>query len=224
MLTPVAPGLWAVNAPLSVLGMSLGHRMTVVHLPDNTLWLHSPIAYSEALVGELAQLGQLAHIVAPNCLHDTYLSGWLAACPHVRFHAAPGFSQHRPDLKFGSFIGDTPLPAWDGILDQHLMRGAPRVNEVVFLHRASRTLILTDLCFNLGPQMPLLSRVLLTLNGCYCQFAPSRLLRSTIKDRAAFRASLTHILQWDFDRIIMSHGETIENGGRQMLHEAFAFL
>lgn len=224
MLTPVAPAIWAVNAPLSVLGMAIGHRMTVVRLPDSTLWLHSPIAYSEPLVDELAQLGALAHIVAPNCLHDTYLSGWIAACPRVTFHAAQGFSQFRPDLKFTDFIADTPLPAWDEVFDQHLVRGAPRVNEVVFLHRASRTLILTDLAFNLGPEMPFLSRVLVTLNGCYCQFGPSNLFRTTIKDRAAFRASINHILRWDFDRIILSHGENVEHGGREMLRQAFAFL
>jgi hypothetical protein len=204
--------------------MALGHRMTVVRLPDTTLWVHSPVAYSEALLDELGQIGVLTHIVAPNCVHDTYLSGWIAACPKVRFHAAQGFSQYRPDLKFTSFIADTPLPEWDGVLAQHLVRGAPRINEIAFLHRASRTLILTDLCFNLGPEMPLLSRVLVTFNDCYCKFGPSRLLRATIKDREAFRTSVSHILRWDFDRIILSHGEIVEHGGRELLRQAYAFL
>ncbi len=224
MLNQIAPALWEIDAPLNVLGMALGHRMTVVRLPNGSLWLHSPVAYSEQLIDELLELGPLAHIVAPNCMHDTYLKEWFAACPGLQFHAAQGFSDHRPDLKFNTFLGDTPPESWAEVFAQHLVRGAPRINEIVFLHRASRTLILTDLCFNLGPDMPMLSRVLLNLNGCYCRFAPSRLLRSTIKDRGAFRASIDHILKWDFDRIVLSHGRTIHNGAKTALRDAFSFL
>jgi len=224
MLTPLADNLWELDAPLTVLGMALGHRMTVARLPDGTLWLHSPVAYSPELAAELATFGPVAHIVAPNGMHDTYLEGWFAAYPRVRFHGAKGFSQFRPDLKFTDTLGDTPDPAWTAVFGQHLMRGAARLNEVVFLHRASRTLILTDLAFNLGPDMPFLSRVLLRLNGCYDKFACSRLLRSTIKDRAAFRASLDHILAWDFDRVVLSHGRNLETAGRETLRLAFTFL
>lgn len=224
MLTPVAPALWAVNAPLSVFGMDLGHRMTVVRLPDTTLWVHSPVEFSEALLDELNQLGVLRHIVAPNCVHDTYLKGWITACPKVQFYAAQGFSDHRPDLKITNFLANTPQPAWDGVLEQILLQGMPRLNEVVFLHRTSRTLIVTDLCFNLGPEMSLLSRILLTINDGYGKFGPSRLLRSAIKDPAAFRSSLNQVLRWDFDRIILSHGEIVEHGGREMLRTAFAFI
>jgi hypothetical protein len=224
MLTQIAPALWEVDTPMTILGMALGHRMTVVRLPNGSLWLHSPVAYSESLIDELLELGPLAHIVAPNCMHDTYLADWFKACPGLQFHAAQGFSEYRPDLKFTDFLGDTPPPAWTEVFIQHLLRGAPRLNEIVFLHRASRTLILTDLCFNLGPDMPMLSRVLLSLNGCYCRFAPSRLLRSTIKDRAAFRASLDQVLKWDFDRVVLSHGRTIESGAKSALREAFNFL
>jgi len=224
MLSPLAPDLWEFDAPLTVLGMALGHRMTVARLPDGSLWLHSPAAYSFALAGELKKLGPVAHIVAPNCIHDTYLEGWFAAYPQARFHGAKGFSKYRPDLKFTDTLGDTLHQAWASVFDQHILRGMPRLNEIVFLHRASRTLILTDLVFNLGPDMPFLSRVLLRLNDCYCKFGTSRLLRTTIKDRAALRTSLDRILAWDFDRIVVSHGRNLETGGNDALRTAFAFL
>jgi hypothetical protein len=209
---------------MSVFGMQLGHRMTVVRLVDGALWVHSPVEHSAGLARELESLGAVAHLVAPSLMHDTFLEGWFEAYPRIRFHGAPGFSRTRPDLTFTDTVSDTPHPAWAGTLDQHLMRGMPRVNEVVFLHRPSRTLILTDLAFNLGPDMPLLSRVLMRLNDCYCRFGPSRLLKSTIRDRAAFRQSLDVVLGWDFDRIILSHGANIDSGGRQLLREAFAVL
>ncbi len=223
-LAVLAPNLWELNAPLSVLGMALGHRMTVARLPDGGLWVHSPVAHSPALAAELARLGPVANIVAPNAIHDTYLEGWFAAFPTARFHGARGFAKFRPDLKFTDALGDTPDAAWAATFDQHMIRGMPRLNEVAFLHRASHTLILTDLAFNLGPEMPLLSRVLLRVNGCYGKFGPSRLLKTTIKDPPALRRSLDQILAWDFDRVVVSHGRNIETGGKTMLREAFAFL
>lgn len=224
MLNPLGPGIWDLNAPLTVFGMGLGHRMTVVRLADGSLWLHSPVAYDPALASALAELGPVAHVVAPNAVHDTYLEGWFAAYPTACFHGAPGLARHRPDLKFTHTLQDTPDPAWAGLLDQQRMRGAPRVNEVLFLHPPTRTLILTDLAFNLGPDLPLLSRLLLRLNGCHGRFACSRLLRSTIRDRPAFRTSLDAVLKWDFDRVVVSHGRNLESGGREALREAFLFL
>lgn len=224
MLHPLAPGLWDLNAPLTVVGMHLGHRMTVARLTDGSLWLHSPVAWSAALAARLAELGEVGHIVAPNCMHDTYLEGWLGAYPAARFHAAKGFTRARPDLRFTDTLGDAPDPAWADLFDQHVIRGMPRLNEVAFLHRPTRTLILTDLVFNLGHEMPFLSRVLLKLNDCYDKFTPSRLVKSVIKDRAAVRASVDHILAWDFDRIVVSHGDNVPSGGREKLRAAFAFL
>jgi hypothetical protein len=224
MLNPLAPDLWELDAPFTVLGMAIGHRMTVARLADGSLWVHSPVAYSYDLAAALAQFGPVGHIVAPNAMHDTFLEAWFPAYPEARFHGARGFAKFRPDLKFTDTLGDKPDAAWAGLFDQHVIRGMPRLNEVAFLHRPSRTLILTDLVFNLGPDMPLLSRVLLRLNDCYCKFGASRLLKSTIKDRAALRASLDHVFAWDFDRLVISHGRTLESGAKDALRTAFAFL
>jgi len=224
VLTPLAPDLWDYDAPLTVIGMQLGHRLTVARLADGTLWLHSPCAYSPALAAELAAVGPVAHIVAPNAVHDTYFEGWFQAYPSARFHGARGFSKFRPDLKFTDALGDTPDATWTGTFDQLMVRGMPRLNEVVFLHRASRTLILTDLAFNLGTDMPWLSRVMLKINGCYDCFAASRLLRTTIKDRAALRTSLDRIFAWDFDRLVLSHGRNVDTGAKELLRDAYAFL
>lgn len=224
MLVSFAPALWELNAPLSVFGMHLGHRMTVARLPDHSLWIHSPVAHSPALAAALAELGPVGHVVAPNCVHDTYLESWFTAYPAARFHGAPGFAHFRPDLKFSDPLGASPPAAWGDCFDQLVVRGMPRVNEVVFLHRASRTLILTDLAFNLGRDMPFLSRALLSLNGCYDCFAVSRLLRTTIKDRHALRLSLARILAWDFDRLILSHGSNLDAAAKETLRLAFAPL
>lgn len=224
MLHKIDEGLWERNDPLRILGMPLGHRMTVARLADGSLWVHSPVAYSVELAASLDTLGPVAHVVAPNYMHDTYLEGWLSQYPGVRFHAPPRFERVFPHHPATDRLGENAPAAWVDVFDQHVIRGVPRLHEVVFRHRASRTLILTDLAFNLDPAMPWLSRCLCQLNGCYDRFTPSRMFKAVISDRAALRSSIDHLLGWDFDRIIVSHGRTIETGGPAALRAAFAFL
>jgi hypothetical protein len=40
-----------------------------------------------------------------------------------------------------------------------------------------------------------------------------------IKDKAAVRESADRVLEWDFDRILLTHKDIVERGGR----EAFRF-
>jgi hypothetical protein len=48
----------------------------------------------------------------------------------------------------------------------------------------------------------------------------SRIFRLCISDREAFHASLHHILVFDFDRVIVGHGEMIESDGKAALRRA----
>ena len=37
-------------------------------------------------------------------------------------------------------------------------------------------------------------------------------------------ASLARILKWDFDRMILAHGDVIEHGAKPVLQNAYSFL
>jgi hypothetical protein len=50
----------------------------------------------------------------------------------------------------------------------------------------------------------------------------SRPVKAGVKDEAAFRSSLASILEWDFDRVIVGHGDVIEHGGKAKLRTALA--
>ena len=121
-------------------------------------------------------------------------------------------------------LSDRPHPDWQESLAQHLVHGMPRFNEVVFLHRASRSLIITDIAMNFGPDSGWLLKLVMSLNGGVGRFGPTGFCKSMMKDRAAVRASLDTILTWDFDRIIVGHGRNVETDGRRVFREAFAFL
>jgi hypothetical protein len=77
---------------------------------------------------------------------------------------------------------------------------------------------------NLGPERPLLSRAFVRLDGVYRRFAMPRTIRLTVRNRRAARLSLERMLDWEFDRVVVGHGDVVESGGRQALAEAMEWL
>jgi len=206
-LEEIAPGLWShrhtQRSPGGVRGTI---RMTVVGLPDGRLLVHAPTPVDDALAGEIAARGRVAYVVAPNCYHHLYVLPFLKRFPEAKLHAAPGLGGKRPDLAFAEPLGDGAAAPWRETLDQIALPGAPRLNEVVFFHRASRSLLVTDLLFNVTAPENWQTGLLLRLMGTYKRFGPSRLLRFLTKDRPALKAGVERMLAWDFVRVLPTHG------------------
>jgi hypothetical protein len=223
-LDQLAEDLWVATRPLPIAVGDIGARMTVIRLPDRTLMLHSPVELDAALKHALDELGTVRWIVGPNRAHHLFLAGCVKAFPAALLCGAPGLPDKRRDLRFHHSLGGPPPDGWPQEVALEPIDGAPFMNEVAFLHRPSRTLVLTDLVFNVRSGGPNRARVFHRLVGATGRFGPHRLIRLGIRDRAAARRSLDRILAWDFDRIVMSHGEVVPAGGRELLASAFSFL
>jgi hypothetical protein len=223
-LRALALDLWVAERPLRFLGMELGTRMTVLRLADGGLLLHSPVRLEPRLRAELDALGPVRTLVAPNRFHHLFVADYFAAYPDASGYAAPGLDQKRSDLRFHDVLDDEPPPLWAGQLDQLVFRAMPILNEVVFFHPATRTLIITDLVFNVQRAESLIDRVLLQLDGVYRRVALGRVERLFIRDKRAARASIDRMLAWDFDRLVLAHGDVLERGGRDALRAAFTWL
>jgi hypothetical protein len=224
MLCELASDIWIAARPQRFCGFEFGTRMTVIRLADGSLLLHSPVALDPQLRRELDSLGRVRFAVAPNRFHHLYAGEVAKAYPEARLWVAPGLEQKRSDLVIEGVLGDDAPGAWKEEVDQVFFRGRPFENEVVFLHRASRTLILCDLAFNFGPRTPFATRLVARLIGSYGRFGPSRLDPLLIRDRRAARQSLERILVWDFDRIVIAHGDVLRSGGSAALRSGYAWL
>jgi hypothetical protein len=223
-LTPIAPDLWVATRPLKLPVGDIGTRMTVVRLPDGGLFLHSPVRLDAETKQALDAIGPVRCVVAPSKVHHLYAGDYAAAYPEARLFAAPGLPEKRKDLHFHAVLDDDPPPEWRGAIEQCVVRGAPLMNEVVFLHRASRTLLLTDVAFNMVQAPRGRARVFCWLIGATGRFGPHRIVRLGIRDRRAARESMQRILGWDFDRVVVTHGEVLESGGKPRMVEGFKFL
>jgi hypothetical protein len=137
----------------------------------------------------------------------------------LAFEAPP---RKRRDLQFAGELGDKPDPRWADDLDQAAFRGLRYLTEILFLHRPSRTLIVGDVFWNVTPRMPPSARLVV---GWRTRVGPTPAFRLfAVRDRAAARASIDRILTWDFDRILVGHGEVVETGGKEAFEAAYAWL
>jgi hypothetical protein len=223
-LRPLAKDIWVAERPQTFYGLPVGTRMTVIRLHGERLLLHSPVALDAGLRAQLDAIGRVRYVVAPNRVHHLYAGEVARVYPDARLWVAPGLDRKRPDLSFVAVLGDEPPEEWREDVQQTFFRGRPYENEVTFFHRASRTLILCDLAFNFGPRAAAPTRMLMKLIRSYGPFGPSRLDPLLIRDRVAARKSLERILAWDFDRVVVAHGEILESGGREALREGYAWL
>lgn len=224
-LRELGPGLWTADRPLRILGaLEIGTRTSVVRLPDGGTWIHSPAALDDATRRAVLAIGPVRAIVAPNRVHHLFAGVWKEAFPDAALLGAPGLAEKRRDLAFDGVLGDAPDPRWAEVLDQALVHGAPPMSEVAFLHRPSRTLLLTDLCMNVRSPSPVGRALWFRLTGGYGRFGPNRVVKLCIRDRSAVRRSVDRVLGWDFDRISVTHGDVLESGGQTALREAFAWL
>jgi len=220
MLQPVAQDIWHQQHALSVMGIRATSRMTVVRLADGRLWLHSPIPVSPDLLAELAALGQVAFIVAPNRFHHLYVGQWAAAFPDAIVFGAPGLEEKRRDLVMRR-LGTVADPGWEHDLGQVFVEGVPTLNETVWYHHKSRTLIVTDLCQHIAGDLPLSSRLYAGLMGVRRRPAVSNGVRLVIRDRAALARSLRQILQWDIERVVFAHNVILRENAYDALRRAF---
>lgn len=222
-LTRLADDIWIARQPLVFYGFRMTTCMTVCRLGNGTLWVHSPIAPTPELLAELAPLGSVRHIVAPNRLHHLHALDFLAASPGATLYVAPGLADKNP-----AFASHPPVPPraapWAADIDSVFIEGNSELNETVFFHQPSRSLVITDLAVHIGPWDSFGTRTYARLNGFYDRFGLSFLLKRFFRDRDAARASLQRVLAWDFERIVPAHGPVIAADARSRLESAFAWL
>jgi len=228
--TPLTPfiedRIWLCAYPVRLAGAKFEARMTVIRLSSGDLILHSPCDMTPAMTEAVSTLGPVAHIVVPGNFHQAYVATAQAAFPAAKTWICPGAERRRPGLKFNHFLGDAPPLEWADEIDQVLVQGARIMREVAMFHRASRTLILVDLIENFTDATPRIGGPLKFwfkyLFRMWNNPRPAPEYQMGWSDRQAAATSLRRILAWDFRRIVLSHGDLIESGAREVATKAWS--
>jgi len=234
-LKPLADGIGIVDGPLvymsypglSFLKIPFPTRMTVVQLTSGETWLHSPIAFDVGLATSLTDKAPIRHLVSPNKIHYAHIQEWKDAFPDATAWASPGVRERAQaqgvDVEFDADLGATPPDAWRADIDQTIIPGS-FLDEVVFFHRASRTLILADGIENFElPKIKQPYRFFVWAAGAYDPHGQMPIdLRSTFwSKKAEVGAAARQMIAWNPQRIVMSHGRLIDQDAVAALRYAF---
>ena len=233
-LKPVATDVWIVDGPVIRFGLpflkfSFSTRMTIIRLPGDELFIHSPTPLTDGLRAEIAAIGQPRWLIGPNRIHYWWLPEWHRAFPESDVFLAPRVQEQAGDhIDFPTRILEKSRGyPWDDLIRTYPVKGR-FMTEVVFFHIPSRTLILVDLIENFEPEKigSRFMRWLASLGGVLDPDGQMpRDMRLTYKaHRSAFRMAIKTFIAWDPVRIIIAHGRWYTVDGTKELRRAFGWI
>ncbi|MBS0337826.1 MAG: DUF4336 domain-containing protein [Proteobacteria bacterium] len=220
----VPDALWLRGYVVSLGGARINARMTVIKLRSGGIVIHSPCAFDESLTAEVAALGPVAAIIAPGNFHWLHVRSCQQAFPRAVTYICPGVEKRAKGLAFDAVLGDEAPALWAGELSQVCLQGARVMREVAFFHHASRTLILVDLVENVTAATPDTNwflRFLFRATGMWNTPGPAPEYWLGWGDKALVRQCMMRILEWDFERVILSHGDIITRDARRLIAQAW---
>ena len=94
----------------------------------------------------------------------------------------------------------------------------PMVNESLFYHRASQTLIATDFLFYM-PDSTGITSLYATINGFKSKIASPIVFRYAITGKDVFRQSLKPLRDWLVTNISMCHHTILNEGAQESLNK-----
>lgn len=204
-LVAVTTDVWQLQRELKMPGgVRLPAHMTVVR-QNGELILFSPCRLNDDDARALAALGPVRHLVAPNAYHHLFLKAAADRYPDATVWMGPGVAKKHPEITRHEKLGDHFLPGVE-ILP---ILGAPMMEESVFFHTGSKTLLTVDLFFNIQKPANFASAFAFSLTGTRARFAFSRVWWLAVKNNRDFGQSLAKMMDWDFSQITVAHGDSL---------------
>jgi hypothetical protein len=231
MLREIDRNIWVGEQPLKFWGFEVGTRMTVIRLANGEVIVISPIKVDEMTIYQINELGNVTAIVAPNLYHHLFVAEFKAIYPHAKIWAAPGLESKRPDIPIDKILNSGKVGITDEV--EYLLFegfkffdliGSSALNEIVFFHRESQTLILTDTAYHFDESFSLKTQLAFRFMGGYRKLEPSFLEKFATREKDKVKRAIKQVLCWDFDRVIMAHGSIIENDGKRKLKEGYEWF
>ena len=224
-----ADDLWIVEGPnVRDMGIMFTTRMSIVKLADGSLWVDSPVPVPPDILEHITRLGPVKYLVAATPRHVWRLTSWHDLFPEAELWVCKStpFTLKQGNLALTGTLTDQPPRGWADDLDQVAFKGNPLIEEVIFLHKRSGTVILDDL-IQIHPPVKgkLLRNALFKLEGVASPHGGVGLdIRLSFIRRDLARRSLAKLLSWDFDKLIIAHGACVEKGAKAFVERAFRWL
>jgi len=220
--------IWIFDGPVvGFLGFPYTTRMTVIRLSCGGLWIHSPIKLDSKLAGVIERLGPVKYLIAPNSLHYLFIEQWQCSYPQAISYGTRELLVKRKEITFEHVLASDGDYPWRDEIDQLLFTGSRMMEEAVFFHQPSATLIVTDLVENFAPEhFNCLQRFIARVVGIVAPNGkmPLEWRLSFIFSKAMARSHIHKILAWQPRLIVMSHGKIVSTDVDKFLRSSFSWL
>jgi hypothetical protein len=221
-LTAIVEGrIWATERPVWFSGVRMRARTTVLRLDDGSLLLHSPAPPTDALAQALRALGPVRLLVVPNCFHHLGTPLAAARFPEAQVVAPASALTRNAALKLDLDIRSADFAAQVPELEALPLLGVPFLDETVLYHRPTSTLLGADIVIRADAGDHWTWRWAARITGCYERVRVPPDVRKKIPDKAAAARSLQAMLQRPAQRLIVGHGEILDDGCLDQLAQAW---
>lgn len=231
MLDELAEGIWTVEGQcVNFHGFPYPTRSVIVRLTGGEIWVWSPIALTEELARSVESLGPVKHLVSPNKIHHLFLPEWKERFLDALLWGPQSTQDKRNDLRFQDALGSVAPDQWNDEFELFHVQGSLAMDEILFLHKRTKTLILADFSENFderfletnwrGWQRWLARRWGIVVGKGY---APLDWRMSFLK-RSKLKELRQDLLSRDIDHVIMAHGEIQRSNGTEFLRKSLEWI
>ena len=224
MLTKLSENVWVVEHSFKIGGVPFTSKMSLILLSNNQWVAISAVPLEGEALAEVKALGDIAYIIAPNNFHHLFVTDLMQTFPAAKLYMPKSLQEKRSDLSPEAYLDTNSQFPWDEEIQMYQFNGAKILEEYDFFHKATGTLIFTDICFNLPKDLPLGAKIFAKMTGTHGGLKTSRLTKLFVRDRSAAKQSIEAFLALDFDRLIVGHGDVIKEGAKNTVRESFHWL
>ena len=156
-LTPITSGVWAAERPFTWNKIDVGGRSLICRMTDGSLLVHSPVEWTEQLAESIDSLGgKVGFVISPNYEHLKFANQWNDKYPNAKMVACPGLPLRILDVPWSLelTVDEVSSVFMDSLEYVHFdcelnpFTNKPFFNEIVFFHKKSKTLFMSDVFWN----------------------------------------------------------------------------
>lgn len=220
----VVPGsIWVSERPVWFGGVRLRSRTTVVRLPGDALWVHSPGPPTDHLCAALDRLGEVRWIVVPNKFHHLETPATAARYPKAKVVGPKSAIERNPKVSLNVGIDDPAYVEATPELVPLQLNGVPFLDETVFFHPVSGTLIAADLLISACARDHWSWRLAARVFGRYERVQTPPDVRMKTRANPAVAESIARLQAQPIQRILVAHADPITDRPVEQLAEAWDF-
>jgi len=215
--------IWIAERPVWFGGVRLRSRTTVVRLSGGALWVHSPCPPSDRLCAALDALGEVRWIVVPNRFHHLQTPATAARYPEARVVGPTSVQARNPKVRLAMGTDDSEYLRSTPELAAIQLRGVPFLDETVFFHSASGSLIAADLLISACARDHWTWRIAARIWGRHGKVRTPPDVRMHTRSSTALADSIAQLRALPIQRILTAHCDPITERPVQQLVEAWQF-